>query len=77
MHGFYKANGGCGYIKKPDFLVKAGPNNEVFDPKAVLPVKKTLKVIIVFFINFSFASLSFFVFDQKLKLLIKSIFLDR
>ncbi|CAL9163621.1 unnamed protein product [Musa hybrid cultivar] len=44
MHGFYKANGGCGYIKKPDFLVKAGPNNEVFDPKAVLPVKKTLKV---------------------------------
>ncbi|URE07537.1 zinc finger CCCH domain-containing protein [Musa troglodytarum] len=44
MHGFYKANGGCGYIKKPDFLMKAGPNNEVFDPKAVLPVKKTLKV---------------------------------
>ncbi|WOL16285.1 phosphoinositide phospholipase C 6-like isoform X1 [Canna indica] len=44
MHGFYKANGGCGYIKKPDFLMKVGPNNEVFDPKAILAIKKTLKV---------------------------------
>ncbi|XP_072982936.1 phosphoinositide phospholipase C 2-like isoform X1 [Typha latifolia] len=44
MHGFYKANGGCGYVKKPDFLMKTGPDNEVFDPKANLPVKKTLKV---------------------------------
>ncbi|WOL08486.1 phosphoinositide phospholipase C 2-like [Canna indica] len=44
MHGFYKANGGCGYIKKPDFLMNVGPNKEVFDPKAVLPVMKTLKV---------------------------------
>ncbi|XP_020578795.1 phosphoinositide phospholipase C 2-like [Phalaenopsis equestris] len=44
MHGFYKANGGSGYVKKPDFLLKEGPNGEVFDPKALLPVKKTLKV---------------------------------
>lgn len=44
MHGFYKANGGCGYVKKPDFLLSTGSNNEVFDPKAILPVKKTLKV---------------------------------
>ncbi|PKU60001.1 phosphoinositide phospholipase C 2 [Dendrobium catenatum] len=44
MHGFYKANGGCGYVKKPDFLMKEGPHGEVFDPKADLPVKKTLKV---------------------------------
>ncbi|KAJ3682827.1 hypothetical protein LUZ60_013054 [Juncus effusus] len=44
MHGFYKANGGCGYVKKPDFLMKLGPNNEVFDPRAELPVKTTLKV---------------------------------
>ncbi|XP_074570013.1 U2 small nuclear ribonucleoprotein B''-like [Curcuma longa] len=26
MHGFYKANGGCGYIKKIDFLLKNGPS---------------------------------------------------
>ncbi|KAJ4764184.1 Phosphoinositide phospholipase C [Rhynchospora pubera] len=44
MHGFYRANGGCGYVKKPDFLMKTGPNNEVFDPKAELPVKTKLKV---------------------------------
>lgn len=46
MHGFYKANGGCGYVKKPDFLMKTGPNNEVFNPKAELPVKTTLKVLL-------------------------------
>lgn len=44
MHGMFKANGGCGYVKKPDFLLKFGENNEVFDPKATLPVKTTLKV---------------------------------
>ncbi|KAI3830004.1 hypothetical protein L1987_04136 [Smallanthus sonchifolius] len=44
MHGMFQANGGCGYVKKPDFLMTNGPNNEVFDPKAKLPVKKTLKV---------------------------------
>lgn len=44
MHGFFKANGGCGYIKKPDFLLNNGSNDEVFDPKANLPIKKTLKV---------------------------------
>ncbi|XP_003562396.1 phosphoinositide phospholipase C 2 isoform X2 [Brachypodium distachyon] len=40
MHGFYKANGGCGYVKKPDFLMQS----DVFDPKKRQPVKKTLKV---------------------------------
>uniref|UniRef100_A0ACD5YIA4 Uncharacterized protein n=1 Tax=Avena sativa TaxID=4498 RepID=A0ACD5YIA4_AVESA len=44
MQGFFRANGGCGYVKKPDFLLKIGPNGEVFDPKAIMPVKKTLKV---------------------------------
>ncbi|PWA68665.1 phosphoinositide phospholipase C family, EF-hand domain pair [Artemisia annua] len=44
MHGMFRSNGGCGYVKKPDFLMRTGPNNEVFDPKAMLPVKKTLKV---------------------------------
>lgn len=42
MHGFYKANGGCGYVKKPDFLMQTDP--EVFDPKKSLSPKKTLKV---------------------------------
>ncbi|XP_073159289.1 phosphoinositide phospholipase C 2-like [Henckelia pumila] len=46
MHGMFRANGGCGYVKKPDFLLKAGPNGEVFNPKATLPVKVTLKVTI-------------------------------
>ncbi|CAK8566484.1 unnamed protein product [Lathyrus sativus] len=46
MQGMFKANGGCGFVKKPDFLLKTGPNNEVFDPKASLPLKTTLKVTI-------------------------------
>nr|KAJ0194288.1 hypothetical protein LSAT_V11C800394360 [Lactuca sativa] len=44
MHGMFRANGGCGYVRKPDFLMQKGPNGEVFDPKATLPVKTTLKV---------------------------------
>ncbi|KAJ6432515.1 hypothetical protein OIU84_019702 [Salix udensis] len=44
MHGMFRANGGCGYLKKPDFLMEKGPNNEVFDPKRKLAVTKTLKV---------------------------------
>ncbi|XP_059302159.1 phosphoinositide phospholipase C 7-like isoform X1 [Lycium ferocissimum] len=46
MHGMFRANGGCGYVKKPDLLLKAGPNNEVFDPTTNLPVKTTLKVTV-------------------------------
>lgn len=45
MHGLFRSNGGCGYVKKPDLLMDRGPNEEVFDPKVTLPVKKTLKVI--------------------------------
>ncbi|KAK1357141.1 Phosphoinositide phospholipase C [Heracleum sosnowskyi] len=44
MHGMFRANGGCGYVKKPDFLLRAGPGNQVFDPKEKLPAKKTIKV---------------------------------
>ncbi|XP_071724252.1 LOW QUALITY PROTEIN: phosphoinositide phospholipase C 4-like, partial [Rutidosis leptorrhynchoides] len=45
MHGMFRANGGCGYVKKPQFLMTQGPDGEVkFDPKATLPVKKTLKI---------------------------------
>lgn len=43
MEGMFRANGGCGYVKKPDILM-TGPDNEVFSPKAKSPVKKTLKV---------------------------------
>ncbi|XP_074561187.1 phosphoinositide phospholipase C 2-like, partial [Curcuma longa] len=32
MHGFYKANGGCGYINKTDFLLKNGPSWPLFAP---------------------------------------------
>ena len=44
MQGMFRANGECGYVKKPDVLLKTEPHNEVFDPKVKLPVKKTLKV---------------------------------
>lgn len=44
MHGMFRANGSCGYVKKPDLLLGAGPNDEVFDSKTDLPVKTTLKV---------------------------------
>ncbi|KAL3837751.1 hypothetical protein ACJIZ3_022342 [Penstemon smallii] len=46
MHGMFRANGGCGYVKKPDFLLKTGSHGEVFDSKATLPVKTTLRVTI-------------------------------
>lgn len=40
MQGMFRANGGCGFVKKPDILMNA---DEVFDPKGKSPVKKTLK----------------------------------
>ncbi|XP_015078031.1 phosphoinositide phospholipase C 2-like isoform X2 [Solanum pennellii] len=44
MQGFFRANGGCGYVKKPEFLLSSdGVCDEVFNSMA-LPVKKTLKV---------------------------------
>ncbi|KAG1371576.1 phosphoinositide phospholipase C 2 [Cocos nucifera] len=43
VHGMFRANGGCGYVKKPDFLLDDVPDH-FFDPKVALPVKKTLKV---------------------------------
>lgn len=44
MHGMFRSNGGCGYVKKPDLLMNVGPDGQVFNPKETLPVKKTLKV---------------------------------
>ncbi|WCJ29178.1 Phosphoinositide phospholipase C 4 [Euphorbia peplus] len=41
MHGMFRANGGCGYVKKPDFLTK---EEILFNPDMTLPVKKILKV---------------------------------
>uniref|UniRef100_A0A1J3FAL5 Phosphoinositide phospholipase C n=1 Tax=Noccaea caerulescens TaxID=107243 RepID=A0A1J3FAL5_NOCCA len=43
MQGMFRANGGCGYIKKPDILLKP---DAIFDPEAPLPVKTTLRVTI-------------------------------
>ena len=68
MHGMFRANGGCGYLKKPDFLLEKGPNNEVFDPKRKLPVTKTLKVSLLdlleieFHLSEAFFSNSFFIY---------------
>ncbi|XP_022990997.1 phosphoinositide phospholipase C 6 [Cucurbita maxima] len=46
MHGMFRANGGCGYLKKPDFLLPKSPEDEIFDPKKPPPVKETLKVTV-------------------------------
>ncbi|KAJ0979349.1 hypothetical protein J5N97_014823 [Dioscorea zingiberensis] len=42
MHGLFRANGGCGYVKKPDILLRKDPN--IFNPKETLPLKLTLLV---------------------------------
>lgn len=42
MQGMFRANGGCGYVKKPDLLLPSSA--QLFDPNRRLPVKKTLKV---------------------------------
>lgn len=42
MQGLFRANGGCGYVKKPDILLRKDPYE--FDPKADLPLKETLVV---------------------------------
>ncbi|KAK7317844.1 hypothetical protein RJT34_02414 [Clitoria ternatea] len=44
MQGMFRANGGCGYVKKPDFMIRKLPHEEEFDPKRTLPVKQRLKV---------------------------------
>ncbi|CAM8927282.1 unnamed protein product [Rhodiola kirilowii] len=44
MQGLFRGNGGCGYVKKPDILLKTQPNDEFFDPRRTLPIKTTLKV---------------------------------
>ncbi|CAA0834407.1 Phosphoinositide phospholipase C 6 [Striga hermonthica] len=46
MHGLFRSNGECGYIKKPDVLMEKNRSNEPFDPSLPWPVRKTLKVIV-------------------------------
>ncbi|KAJ0489519.1 putative phosphoinositide phospholipase C [Helianthus annuus] len=43
MQGMFKANGGCGYVKKPDILIN---NESIFDPRVQLPCKMVLKVTV-------------------------------
>ncbi|KAL9995018.1 putative phosphoinositide phospholipase C [Helianthus debilis subsp. tardiflorus] len=43
MQGMFKANGGCGYVKKPDILIN---NESIFDPRVQLPYKMVLKVTV-------------------------------
>lgn len=44
MQGMFRANGGCGYVKKPEFLLKEGLQNDVFDPNEPSHVQTRLKV---------------------------------
>ncbi|KAK7305874.1 hypothetical protein VNO77_43786 [Canavalia gladiata] len=44
MQGMFRANGGCGYVKKPEFMIRKCPLEEEFDPKRRLRVKQILKV---------------------------------
>ncbi|XP_027330721.1 phosphoinositide phospholipase C 6-like isoform X2 [Abrus precatorius] len=44
MQGMFRANGGCGYVKKPKILMQKHQCDNEFDPTRILPVKKKLKV---------------------------------
>ncbi|XP_062013789.1 phosphoinositide phospholipase C 2-like isoform X2 [Rosa rugosa] len=44
MEGMFRANGGCGYVKKPKFLLTGSPDNEVFNPEKSYRVRQILKV---------------------------------
>lgn len=44
MQGMFRANGGCGYVKKPEILMQNFHCDHEFDPTRIMPVKKTLKV---------------------------------
>ncbi|KAL5230163.1 hypothetical protein ABZP36_028939 [Zizania latifolia] len=43
--GMFRANGGCGYVKKPDILMNRDAD-KLFDPTSKLPVKTRLKVTV-------------------------------
>ncbi|KAF1863854.1 hypothetical protein Lal_00030971 [Lupinus albus] len=43
MQGMFRANGGCGYVKKPDILLDV---DKGFDPRGTRLVQKTLQVLV-------------------------------
>ncbi|CAK9221300.1 unnamed protein product [Sphagnum troendelagicum] len=45
--GLFRANGGCGYVKKPKFLLERGDGLRVFNPHETHPPKTTLKVKVI------------------------------
>jgi phosphatidylinositol phospholipase C delta len=45
--GLFRANGGCGYVKKPKFLLESGDGVRVFNPHETHPPKTTLKVKVI------------------------------
>ncbi|CAJ1971014.1 unnamed protein product [Sphenostylis stenocarpa] len=44
MQGMFRANGGCGYVKKPRILMQKHQCENEFDPTRIQSLKKTLKV---------------------------------
>lgn len=44
VQGFFKANGGCGYVRKPRFLLETENGQKLFNPTDIRPVKTLLKV---------------------------------
>lgn len=44
MQGMFRANGGCGYVKKPEVLLKDGLPPNVFDPNEPSQIQTHLKV---------------------------------
>ncbi|GAQ84819.1 Phosphoinositide-specific Phospholipase C [Klebsormidium nitens] len=54
-HGFFLANGGCGYVRKPEFFyppsteiaANGTPVEAVFNPRQTTPVRTTLKIRIL------------------------------
>ncbi|KAL2317129.1 hypothetical protein Fmac_031005 [Flemingia macrophylla] len=44
MQGMFRANGGCGYVKKPQILMQELQCENEFDPATIQSAKKTLKV---------------------------------
>ncbi|CAM6027244.1 unnamed protein product [Sphagnum balticum] len=47
FQGLFRANGGCGYVKKPKFLLESGDGVRVFNPHETHPLKTTLKVKVI------------------------------
>ncbi|CAM6055525.1 unnamed protein product, partial [Sphagnum tenellum] len=45
--GLFRANGGCGYVKKPKFLLERGDGLRVFNPHETHPPKTTLTVKVI------------------------------